>query len=119
MPTRLLANLNIDQLEELFDKYRTNGDMLTTLVGELSQRDTRRSRDLKRRVVSALAFAKPENFSKASPFLMTAEQHLRVAEDYRQGEPDWSDEERAGASKKAKQHEVLAKAIQKRRSKKA
>lgn len=117
MPARQLTHLTIDQLEQLFDEKRSNGDVLTTLLGELSHRDTSRSRGLKRRVVGALAMAKPQQPIEASPFRMTPEQHRGVAEDLRQGEPVWSDEQRAEASRMAEQHDMVAKAIERRNKK--
>ncbi len=47
---------------------------------------------------------------------MTPEQHRQVAEDLRNGEPDWTDEQRASAEKHARQHDLLATAIERRRN---
>jgi hypothetical protein len=42
-----------------------------------------------------------------SGMLLTAEQHRRIAEAYRAGGPDWTEEERAKALQLAAQHEAL------------
>ena len=54
MPDRLLANCSIDQLEQLFDEKRKRRDFLETLLVELSFRSSKRTRQLKERVMQAL-----------------------------------------------------------------
>jgi hypothetical protein len=117
MALRQLANLGIDALERLFDEKRANSDVLTTILGELSHRKTPRSRVLKRRVMDALAFVKPEAPDDVGLFVMTPEQHRRVAEIYRRGGPDWTAEEREYALKLAEHHEKVAIGIERRRGK--
>jgi hypothetical protein len=117
MAKRQFANLGIDALEKLFDEKRTNSDVLTTLLGELSHRKVPRSRALKRRVMDALAFTKREQADDAALFVMTPAQHRRVAEIYRKGGPDWTKEEREYASKLADHHEKVAQGIERRQAK--
>jgi hypothetical protein len=119
MARRQLANLGIEALEKLFDEKRTNSDVLTTLLGELSHRNRPRSKKLKRRVMDALAFIPSEQPNEVAFFVMTPEQHRRVAEIYRQGGPDWTDEERKYAAKLAEHHEHVAKGIERREGKQA
>jgi len=54
LPDRLLANCSIDQLEQLFDEKRKRRDFLETLLVELSFRSSKRTRQLKERVMQAL-----------------------------------------------------------------
>jgi hypothetical protein len=117
MARRQLANLGIDALEKLFDEKRTNSEVLTTILGELSHRKTPRSRALKRRVMDALAFTKPAPPDEVGLFVMTPEQHRRVAEVYRKGGPDWTAEECEYALKLAEHHEKVAEGIERRQGK--
>jgi hypothetical protein len=118
MSDRLLANMQIAALEKLFDEKRSNGDMLTTLLVELSHRDTARSRSLKRRVAGALALAKPKFVTPASPYRMSPEHHRSLAKDLRRGEADWSDEERVAMAQLADAHDQVARAIERTLEKK-
>jgi hypothetical protein len=45
-------------------------------------------------------------------FHMTPEQHREAAENYRRGEPDWTDEMREEAQKIAHHHDALARLIE-------
>jgi hypothetical protein len=112
----MFANLGIEALEKMFDDKRDNIDVLTSLLGELSHRSTPRARKLKQRVMDALSVVKKEAAGEnvAAVLDLTPAQHRRVAEIYRQGGPDWSEEERAYAAKLAEHHEMVAKGIERR-----
>jgi hypothetical protein len=117
MPRRQLANLGIDALEKFFDAKRNDSGALTTLLGELSHRKMPRAKALKRRVMDALAFTKAEQVGDAALFIMTPVQHRRVAEIYRKGGPDWTEEERKYAAELADHHEKVAQGIERRQRK--
>jgi hypothetical protein len=55
MSRRTYANLKIDELEKLFDEKRGNEDVLTSLLAELSCRNTPRAKSLKKRVIEVLS----------------------------------------------------------------
>jgi hypothetical protein len=128
---RQFSNLKIEALEALFDERRTNPDVLASILGELSHRRTSRARKLRERVVRALSVGTSEAAKRLAshnpspdPFhppnddaallILTPEQHHRVAEIYRNGGPDWTDEELAYAAKLAEHHEMVAKGIERR-----
>ena len=135
MPRRTLGSLRIDALEKLFDDKRSNAAVLTTLLGELSHRSRARARKLRERVIRALSLSTseppkrsgaskpPDPFQppddEASVFILTPAQHRRVAEIYRNGGQDWTDEERAYAAKLAEHHEMVAKGIERRSGRRA
>jgi len=129
MARRVLANLKVEALEELFDQKRSNAEVLTSILAELSHRRTPRSRKLRQRVISALSVGSSEASrplglpsddaifapaDDAALFILTPAQHRLVAEIYRHGGPDWTDEERAYAAKLAGHHEMVAKGIERR-----
>ena len=63
MAERMFARLGVVELEKLFDEKRTNFDVLTSLLAELSHRRTSRAKALRKRVVRAMAvhaMAKPD-----------------------------------------------------------
>jgi hypothetical protein len=55
MGSRQFSRLPIQELEKLFEKKRTNADMLTSILAELSHRKTSRAKALRRRVLQGLA----------------------------------------------------------------
>jgi hypothetical protein len=54
MVERTFARLKIEDLEKLFDEKRSNKDVLTSLLGELSHQTMSRAKALRRRVTQAL-----------------------------------------------------------------
>jgi hypothetical protein len=123
MPRRQFARLSIVDLEKLFDEKRGNNDVLTSLFAELSHRTVPRAKNLRHRVLQALSVAKKPALSKRgskavnsdhSQFLLTLEEHKRIAARLRQGDPEWDQAERAKALELAEHHEFLAKLIERR-----
>jgi hypothetical protein len=126
MPRRQLARFSIDRLEQMFDEKRDNPDVLTTLLAELSHRDTRRAKRLNGRVLQALgvlpktqatrkAEAQPGQ-SRAGSAPLTVEDHRHVASYLLQDHPEWDDATRAKALEFARHHEFLADLIEQKRS---
>lgn len=114
MSKRQFANFKITQLETLFDEKRDKPDVLESILVELTHRTVPRAKDLKRRVLQALAVG---DYPKAmGPVLkpVSPDDLKFSAEYFLKGQKDWTLEERTEAAGIARQMVSLAKLIEKR-----
>ncbi len=114
MSKRQFANFKITQIEKLFDDKRDKPDVLESILAELTHRTVPRAKDLKRRVLQALAVGQqPAAFKQVLQPVSAADLKFS-AEYFLKGQKNWTLEERTEAAGIARLMVSLAKMIEKR-----